>query len=123
MIGFTLLLLTPIVVMYGSEKQSITNQVSFTQANQIATKIADSAETVYYLGKPSRTTIRVNIPYNVVDFTFNGREVIITLDMGTTTAEVVAVSTVNMSGDFSAKPGLHEIAIIAEENYVNVTNA
>ena len=59
MVGFSLLLIIPIVAIYGSEKQDIYDRVSFSQANQIATKIADSSEIVYYLGKPSQTTITV----------------------------------------------------------------
>ena len=78
-VGFSLLLIMPVLVIYGTEKQSISNQVSYSQAKQIATKIADSAETVYYLGKPSRTTIRVYMPYNIQDITFNNYEVVVTL--------------------------------------------
>ena len=65
MVGFTLFMIIPIMLIYGSERQSITNQVSYSQAKQVATKIVDSAEKVYYLGKPSQTTIRVYIPQNI----------------------------------------------------------
>ena len=123
MIGFTLFLTIPLLLIYGTEKQSISNQVSFSQAKQIATKIADNAETVYYLGKPSQTTIRLYIPYNVKSIILNDYEVVVTLNMGGSILEAVAVSSVNMSGNVESAPGIHEILIIAEESYVNVTNA
>jgi uncharacterized protein (UPF0333 family) len=123
MVGFSLLLITPVIVIYGTERQSISDQVSYSQAKQIATKIADSAETVYYLGKPSRTTIRVYMPYNIQDISFNNYEVVVTLKMATHISEAIAVSSVNMVGNLTARPGIHEILFIADENQVNVTNA
>ncbi|MBN2458408.1 hypothetical protein JXB31_04740 [Candidatus Woesearchaeota archaeon] len=121
MVGFTLLLIIPIVMIYGSEKQAISDQVSFSQASQIATKITDSVETVYYLGKPSQTTIRVYFPQNIDEMIISDNEVVIRLNVGNTITEAVSISQVNMSGNLDVGPGIHEILIIAEDEYVNIT--
>jgi len=121
MVGFTLLMLMPLVLMFATEKQSMSEQIAFTQARQIASKIADSAETVYYLGESSLTTIRVYVPSSVDSIELNNYEAMVKVKKGEVIVDIVALSSVNMTGSLTVGTGIHEIQLTAMEDYVNVT--
>ncbi len=121
-VGFTLLLIVPILVLYGREKEAINNQVSMRQAENIARKIADSAETVYYIGKPAKTTLKVYMPQRVHSATVANNEIYFTINYGKLLADTpAAYCSVNVTGNISTKPGIQYIEIAADDNVVNIT--
>ena len=62
-------------------------------------KIVDAAESVYYLGEPSQTTLRVNIPGNIVDINLSsGKEVIFKIKTGSGIVDIVQSTSVNITG-------------------------
>jgi len=122
-VGFTLLMLLPVIAIYGIERQSMREQVNIKQAQNIARKIVDASETTYYLGKPAQTTIKVYMPPGVRSVTFTNREVLFIMDVGSKTTEVPPpVSSINMSGNLSINPGLQYILITADDYQVNISN-
>jgi uncharacterized protein (UPF0333 family) len=120
-VGFSLLLLLPIIAVYGLERQNMDNQITAKQADTIARKVADSAETVYYLGKPARTTLKVYMPKNIVNVSIDGREVVFVVRMGKGLSDVVGTSDVNMTGTITTRQGIQYIELTADDNVVNVT--
>jgi hypothetical protein len=119
-IGFALLMITPVIIMYSTQRNDINDRVNSNQAFQIARKIVDSAESVYYFGEPSKTTIRVFIPRNVVAFNISRYEVIVKVRTQAGVAEIVQVSKVNISGDIPPNYGVYDIEVVAKGNYVLV---
>jgi uncharacterized protein (UPF0333 family) len=121
-VGFSILLILPVVAIFGSEKQSISDQVNDRQAASIARNIADSAETVYYLGKPTKTTLKVYMPHTVKSFTIGTNYVSVIIEKGGDLVEIPpAYSAVNLSGNITVKPGLQYIVITADDRQVNIT--
>lgn len=120
-VGFTLLLIVPIIAIYGSHRQSMNNQVATKQAENIARKIADSSQGVFYLGKPAKTTLKIYMPSNILNVTISNREIVFTVDIGKGSTEVVGTSDVNISGSISTSPGIQYIEIVADDYVVNVT--
>jgi len=122
-VGFTLLMLLPIIAIYGIEKESMREQVNLRQAQNIARKIVDASETTYYLGKPARTTLKIYMPPDVVDVTFDNREVVFFMQAGSSVTEVPPpVSSVNLSGNISLRQGIQYIEIAADVYQVNISN-
>jgi len=66
-IGFVTIITIPLVFLFYKYTAESSDEIITYQINQIANKIVDAAETVYFLGKPSQTTIKVNIPNQIAE--------------------------------------------------------
>jgi hypothetical protein len=122
MMGFTLLLLIPIMILFATESNNIKSDIAASHATQIARKIADKAEEMYYQGEPSKTTIRVNIPQGIENITFQNREVVIYYKTPDgVLQEIIQVTPINISGSISSLQGIHLISIKSEGDYVSIS--
>lgn len=120
-IGFVTVITIPLVVIYYSFVQDSSDEIASTQIIQIAKKVVDAAESVYYLGAPSQTTLRVNIPNNVVLANLSDYEVVFKIKTKAGLVDIVQSSNVNITGSLPTKMSTYLITIKAESNYVNVT--
>jgi len=120
--GFTALMTLPLLLIYYTYSSESGDTVATSQALQIARRIVDASESVYYLGKPSQTTLKLNFPDNIKKFRLENYELVINVSTKTGIAEIVQVSSVNISGDLPTAQGIHIITIKAEDNYVKVTS-
>ena len=75
-IGFAMLMTTPLLLIYYTYSSDSSDSVATGQALQIARTIADSSESVYYLGKPSQTTLKLNFPDRISSASVSDREVV-----------------------------------------------
>jgi len=122
-VGFTLLMLLPIVAIYGMERQGMRDQINIKQAQNIGRKIVDAAETTYFLGKPAKTTLKVYMPPDVYDIHIGNNEIVFVMKIGNVLTEVPPpYSSVNLSGSLSNKQGIQYIQISADHYQVNITN-
>jgi len=122
MMGFALMLLIPIIVLFASESQNMKSDIAVSQLNQVAMKIADKAEEVYYQGQPSRTTIKVSIPQGVKNITFSNNEIIFNfLNPDNVVLQVEQDTPINVTGNISSNAGIHFIQIESEGEYVLVS--
>lgn len=121
-IGFSLLMILPVIVIYGKERQGINDQVNMKQAQNIGRKIADAAETVYYLGKPAKTTLKVYMPNNVESLTVGNNTVLFKIrTTNTVPADIPSYCSVNITGTLSNKPGIQYVQVVAGDNVVNIS--
>lgn len=120
--GFSALMTLPLLLIYYTYSSESGDTVATSQALQIARRIVDASESVYYLGKPSQTTLKLNFPDKIKKIRLENYELIINVSTKTGIAEIVQVSSVNISGDLPTSQGIHIITIKAEEGYVQVTS-
>ena len=120
--GFAALMTVPLLLIYYSYTADSGDTVASAQALQISRKIVDLSESVYYLGKPSQTTLKVNFPDKIKSVNLSGREVVFKISTSKGEAEVVQVSSVNMSGSLPTSPGMHIITIKADDGFVQITS-
>ena len=118
--GFAALMTVPLMVVYYTYTADSTDAVAAGQSLQIARRIVDSAESVYYLGKPSQTTLKVNFPDKIDSINLSNREVVFNVKTRVGMAEIVQVSAVNLSGSLPTGQGLHVITITADDGFVNI---
>lgn len=121
-IGFATLMTIPLLLIYYSYTSESSDSVAASQALQIARKIADASEEVYYLGKPSQTTLKLNFPDKIDSTNLSNKEVVLKIRTKQGINDIVAVSSVNMSGSLPKTSGVHTITIKAEDGYVQVTS-
>ena len=120
--GFAALMTIPLLLIYYTYTSDSSDTVATSQALQVARKIVDASESVYYLGKPSQTTLKLNFPEGIKSANLSGREVVFRVRTRSGVTDIVQISSVNISGALPTTQGIHIITIKAEEGYVKVTS-
>ena len=120
-IGFVTVITIPLILIYHTFVQESNDEITSTQVSQIAKKIVDAAESVYYMGEPSQTSLRVNIPDNVVVANASNYEVIFQIRTKSGVADIVQSSSVNVTGSLPTNRSTYLITVKAVSNYVNVS--
>ena len=121
-IGFSVLLVIPLVIMYANEKSDLDMQVNTNQAQIIERKICDAAESVYYMGEPSKTRLKVYMPKHIQDISFANQTFIFSMRAGDSVVEIPRVCPVNLTENLSVNAGFQFIYVEAAENTVLVYN-
>jgi len=117
-IGFALLITIPLILIFYEYTRTTNDQVISSQVDQIARKITDNAESVYYLGEPSKTRIKVYMPENVEEAIISNKEVTFRVKTQSGITDISHISSVNLSGDIAITPGIHYISIESKGDYV-----
>ncbi|MBI2559214.1 hypothetical protein HYW20_07880 [Candidatus Woesearchaeota archaeon] len=120
--GFATLMAIPLLLIYYTYTSDSSDSVATGQALQIARKIVDSSESVYYLGKPSQTTLKLNFPENIYSTSLENYEVLFKIRTQNGITDIVQVSAVNISGSLPITQGIHIVTIKAEGGYVSITS-
>lgn len=120
--GFAALMAIPLLLIYYSYSSESSDSVATSQAMQIARKIVDSSESVYYLGKPSQTTLKLNFPERISSISLSSKEVVFKIKTKNGITDIVQVSSVNISGTLPTSQGIHIITVKAEGGYVQITS-
>ncbi|MBI2128796.1 hypothetical protein HYU07_01010 [Candidatus Woesearchaeota archaeon] len=117
-IGFVALVLIPLIVIFYKQGISTKDQVVTGEADQIAKKITDAADSVYYLGEPSKMTLKLYMPENVKEISFSGREVRFKVATANGITDVTSVAATNMMGSVDSSQGIKFIVVEARGDYV-----
>jgi len=120
-VAFVFVITIPLMLIYYSYANTTSDEINMNQLLQITRKIADTADSVYYLGKPSETTIKVYIPDNVEAVNFTRNSVAFTIRTVSGLSDIVSSTNVNVSGTVPISRGIHYINIRAMDNYVNIS--
>lgn len=121
-IGFVTVVTIPLILIYYSFIQDSNQEIGSTQTLQIARKIVDAAESVYYLGEPSQTTLRVNIPDSVVLANISaGYELVYKIKTTSGESDIVQSSSVNITGSLPTSKGTYLITVQAKSDHVEVS--
>lgn len=119
MMGFTFMLLIPTIILFAQQQNNIESDMSASQATQIARKIADKSEEMYYQGEPSRTTLKVFIPNGVENITFDNMTIIVYFkDSDGVIHDIVQEAPVTINGTIGNSNGLHVIEIRSMGDYI-----
>jgi hypothetical protein len=119
--GFVLAALSALIVVYYVYTQGSTEELTASQLSKIAKDVVDSAEEVYYLGKPSQVSMRVYIPERLESATVSGKQLVLVMRTDQGPAEIVESSAVNISGGFPLNEGVYLLTVKAADGYANVS--
>lgn len=121
-IGFVTIITLPLVIIFQSHSRDTTQEITNTQVYQISKKIADGAETVYYLGEPSKITIKTYFPENIDSISISNNEIVFFMRKGEKLDEVVIYTPINVSGNISLHQGVHYITVESRGGYVWISD-
>ena len=120
-VGFILVIMIPLILIFYEHISSTNDQVITSQVDKIAKKVVDSAESVYYLGEPSKTRIKVYMPENVEQVVIHDKEIVFKVKTGSGLTDISQISSVNISGDIAITPGIRYINIESKGDHVWVS--
>ena len=120
--GFAVLITLPLLLIYYTYISDTSDAVATSQALQIARNIVDASESVYYLGKPSQTTLKLNFPDRIYSTNLSSRELVFKIKTKNGITDIVQVSDVNISGSLPISQGIHTITVTAQDRYVQITS-
>jgi len=120
--GFATLMTVPLLMIYYTYSADSSDTVATSQAMQIARGIVDSSEAVYYLGKPSQTTLKLNFPDKISSTNLSNKEVVFKIKTRNGITDIVQISSVNMSGSLPTTQGIHVVTITAQDGYAQITS-
>ena len=119
-VGFVAAIIIPMTIIYLTYSDQTEDQIISNQVANIAKKVGDTAETVYYLGEPSKTKLRTYFPQNIDNISIEGREIVFFVRTKHGIDEVVISMPVNVSGSLETTSGIHNIIVEAKGDYVEI---
>jgi len=123
LVGFLVVVTIPLILVYNTQYRGTNQQIIANQCDQLGQKIIDTAESIYYLGQPSKTTIKIYMPQQIVNVTVGNREIVFMITgQGGGISEVVKMSNVPINGTLEPSAGMHFITVQSVGSYVNISS-
>lgn len=121
-IGFVTAIIVPLLLIFNAHSTEINEDIIANEADTIASKIADSAESVYYLGETSKVTFRVYMPKKINEINISGNEIVFFIKKSNGVDEVVKYVPIPINGSLSKESGIQKIVVESKGDYVWVSN-
>ena len=119
--GFALILLIPVIALFFTQSSEISDSVNTNQASRIAKQLVSTAEKVYYIGEPSQTIVKIDMPENVQELAIEDNELMLKVLTSGGITDIYEVALVNITGNISTAPGKKNIRVKAQSGFVNIT--
>ena len=116
-IGFALLMITPLIIVFYTQSSNYNADVTNNQINKVADEIIKAADTVFYLGKPSQITLTLYLPQDIENIEVQGnRTMVWTYLQGTTQQQIYKTAVGNITSHVVPRGGIHHIKVRAGIN-------
>lgn len=97
-VALTLAIIVPTAYLFYNYSKESSQEITDSQITKIGKSIVDTAETIFYSGQGSKTTLELNVPDNVQSAQIiDGREIVLSLTTNFGISEIVFFSSVNIS--------------------------
>ncbi len=117
-VTFTIISIFALAVIYSGQ---IKDKIKLNQVENFATQLINSAETVYFAGEPSKTTVRLYLPEGVTSLEFNSDYLVIITHTSSGNNKRAFESKVPIQGTISTSEGIKKLTIEAKESYVMIS--
>ena len=122
-VGFAFLLTIPLIMVFYSQSASLEDEVIAAQAKKVVNELVSTIDTMYYLGPPSKQTIRLHFPKKIESITIQDSAV--TFRIGSSIGgayELTGYAATNITGTLEIFNGVHVITAVALTDSVNLTD-
>ena len=97
-VALTFAIIMPTTYLFYNYSKESSQKITDAQVTSIGRSIVDSAETMFYSGQGSKTTLDINVPDNVAGAVIiDGRELVLNITTSFGVSEIVFFSTVNIT--------------------------
>ncbi|MBW2999985.1 hypothetical protein KY339_04895 [Candidatus Woesearchaeota archaeon] len=121
-VGFVAAILIPMMIIFYTYSDQTEDQIISSQVDKISKKVADAAESVYYMGEPSKTTIKAYFPKNIENITVGNQEIVFFVHTKNGIDEVVTVTSIDINGSLTSTSGIHHIDVQSKGTYVEISD-
>ena len=121
LVGFLVAAVIPIIY-YATQQSYITkDQLISSQMEKIAQEIENACNLVFSYGNNSKLTLKLYFPEGIKSIKISGKQVEFVYYTSSGEAFVYSYPLVNLSGNISTLPGLHEIKIVNKGDHVEIS--
>lgn len=115
-VGLVLVILVPIILLYARYSSETNYAVTASKAEVIANEIAKAANSVYFYGEDTQTSIEVDFPSGVESISFSGNEIVFSIRTDNGISEIAKVTEVQLTdlsglGQIPLVPGRKKIIV------------
>jgi len=122
-IGFITFAIMSILALAFFYSGQIKDQIKLNQVESFATQLINSAESVFFAGEPSKTTVRLYLPEDVHSITVNTDYIFIITNVSSKTNQRAFYSKVPLSGAITSTEGIKKLTLQAQEDSVLISQA
>ena len=120
-VGFVAVIVIPMLIVFYTYADRTEDEIVSNQVMKIGYSISDSAESMYYLGEPSRTKLKAYFPQNIRNITIGNNELVFYVNTKEGIDQVVIYTPVPIQGSLDHHQGYHTIQIRSRGTYVEIT--
>jgi len=117
-VGIATVIALSMLIVSGFYSRQTEEIINTNQIDQIAKKIVDTSEEVYYFGEPSKITLKVYIPKGINRIDIHESELVFNVNLQSGDSDISYVSAVPLQGEISVVQGYRYIEIEASGGYV-----
>jgi uncharacterized protein (UPF0333 family) len=117
-VGFAFAAIAILFIVYYEHDASTKAQVMVSQVDRIAKKVVDSAESVYFMGAPTRSRLKVYMPSNIEEITITNNEINFRVRTAEGISDLDYSTEINITGNLSSSQGIKYISVIAQPGNV-----
>ena len=122
-VGFSFLIMIPIIILFYSESAHLEDEIIAAQAQRVMNELIDAIDTVYYLGAPSKQTIKLYFPKKIEQVTVHDDAITFRIDSSLGGSyDLTGYAGTNMTGTIDKYSGIHLITVIAGNSSVTIVD-
>jgi len=111
----------PIWFYVISVQGDTTEDLYMTYTKTAVDKIAQSADLVYSQGYPAKIKVKVYIPQNVIDVSFDQKTVVFKVRVDSHESYITATSTATLTGSIPSDEGVYWLNVEATNDHVQIS--
>jgi len=119
--GFVTFAVMSVLVLAYFYSDNIKDQIKLNQVESFAAQLINSAESVYFAGEPSETTVSLYLPEGVKSIEIISNNLIITTSTSSGENKRAFTSRVPLEGAISQGEGMKKLVIKAEVDHVSIS--
>jgi hypothetical protein len=121
LLAFILGITIVLVLIFQTYSQDTMDTIRMKQVDQLGRKLVDSVEKVYYLGEPSKITLKASLPSNVKSVSIGNKEIFFVMSTAQGNNELVYVTNINVTGSLPVNEGVYQIFVESKGSYVKIS--
>ena len=117
-VGLATLIAISLLVISIYYSRQVEDTINTNQLDRIVKELVDTAESMYYFGEPSKTTLKVYIPKGVNSVSLDNNQINFKVNTQSGETDISYISSIQLQGNIPTSNGFHYLVIEAKEGYV-----
>ena len=119
-LGFVTLAVMFVLVLATIYSDQIKDKIKINQVESFSIQLINSAESVFFSGEPSKTTVSLYLPEGITEILISSDALIITLRTSSGENKRAYDSRVPINGSISLGEGIKKLSLEAKETFVQI---